>query len=174
MHGRMAGFPLSAEGKAQAKKIALVLKTKPISAIYSSRLTRAKETAEIIADTFKLPVWYDERLLDIRSPLQGKPNAYVNSLNSYFYHPAFIAAGGERLETVFDRMDHFMRQKAADHPNEHIVVVSHGDGIMSIATRYAGKPLPKCFPYDKTYVAQARGLMIEYTVGAPKQKIVSI
>lgn len=174
MHGRLAGFPLSQEGKKQAANIAKFLKTKPISAIYSSRLSRARETAEIIADKFALPVWTDERLLDIRSPLQGKPNAYINSLDSYFYHPAFIAQGGETMETLFERMDHFIRQKIADHPNEHIVAVSHGDGIMTLATKYAGRPLPKCFPYDAKYVKQAEGYCIEYEIHTKKQKIIKI
>ncbi len=173
-HGRSPGFPLSAEGKKQAARIAGFLKTKPITAIYSSRLLRARQTAEIIAGRLKLPVWTDERLLDIRSPLQGKPIDYLNALDSYFYHPAFIAAGGETMEALFDRMDHFMRQKASDHPGEHIVIVSHGDGIMTIATKYAGKPLPKCFPYDAKYVGQASGFMIEFITGKKKQKFIPV
>ncbi len=173
-HGRSPGFPLSPEGKKQAARIAGFLKTKPITAIYASRLLRARQTAETIASAFKLPVWTDERLLDIRSPLQGKPIDYLNALDSYFYHPVFVAAGGETMEALYARMDHFVRQKADDHPGEHIVIVSHGDGIMTIATRYAGKPLPKCFPYDAKYVGQASGFMIEFIAGHKKQKLVRI
>lgn len=173
-HERSPGFSLSPEGKKQVARIAGFLKTKPITAIYSSRLDRARQTAEIIAGKFKLPVWTDERLLDIRSPLRGKSIDYLNALDSYFYHPVFIAAGGETMEGLFDRMDHFIRQKASDHPGEHIVVVSHGDGIMTVATKYSGKPLPKSFPYDKKYVHQASGFIIEFVATQRKQKIMKM
>lgn len=160
MHGRSPGFPLSKEGKKQAETVARMFAKKPIVAVYSSRLLRAHQTATIIAKKHGVSIWTDERLLDIRTPLEGKPLSYIGKLDSYFYRPEFIAAGGETLKELFDRMDHFLKQKAADHPREHIVVVSHGDGIMSVATKYAGKKLPSHFPYDHTYVGQTEGFMI--------------
>lgn len=144
-HGRLPGFPLSREGKKQAIRIAKFLKNKPVTAVYSSRLDRAKQTAETIAKQFGLPVWTDERLLDIRSPLEGISLDYIRRPKFSFYEPPYIAAGGETMLELFTRMDHFMRYLTVDRPNEHVVVVSHGDGIMSMIKKYTGKVLPAIF-----------------------------
>ncbi len=159
-HGRLPGFPLSRKGKKQAAKIAKYLSRKPVKAIYSSRLDRARETAQIIAKHHKLPVWTDERLLDVRTPLEGINLDYIRRPKFSFYEKPYILAGGETMLEMFHRMDHFIRQKVVDHPNEHIVVVSHGDGIMTIVTKYMKRTLPKFFPYDKTYVAEGEGYTI--------------
>jgi len=67
-----------------AQRTADYLSHKPIVAVYSSRLIRAYQTAEIIAKPFSLPVITDRRLLDIRTPLQGKPRSYVDPLDGDF------------------------------------------------------------------------------------------
>jgi broad specificity phosphatase PhoE len=161
-HGRLPGFPLSVKGRKQVTKIAKLLKRKPITAIYSSRLDRARETAEIIAKHSKLPVWTDERLLDIRSPLEGIDLDYIRRPKFSFYEKPYILAGGETMMEVYHRMNHFIRQKMSDHENEHIVVVTHGDGIMTVAYKYAGKKLPDFFPYDNTYVKEGEGYKLEF------------
>lgn len=162
LHLRLPGFPLSEIGKKQAAASAKFLKDKPISAVYSSRLTRAYMTAGIIAAEHNLPVVTNRKLLDIRSPLQGKPLAFIDSIISDFYNIRYIRKGGERLETAFKRMDQCLRAIARRHRGQSIVVVSHGDPIMSIAARYAGKPLPRKFPYPDGYVPQAAGFKIEF------------
>lgn len=168
MHGRLPGFPLSAEGKQMAGRLANYLAQKPIVAVYSSRLTRAYQTAEIIAKKFHKHVIIDRRLLDIRTPLQGKSIAYIDSIESDFYTEDLIRAGGERLETVFVRMDRCIRSKVRVHVGKEFVVVSHGDPIMSIATRYSGKPLPRKFSYPNSYVPTASGFKIEFDAkGSP-------
>ena len=161
-HGRMPGFPLSRTGKKQARRMAKFLSRRPVTAVYSSRLERARETAEIIAKTFKLPVWTDERLLDIRSPLEGITLDYIRRPKFSFYEKPYIMAGGETMADIYTRVDHFIRHTAADHPDGHIVVVSHGDGIMSTIFKYTGKKLPNYFPYDETYVKEGEGFIIEF------------
>lgn len=145
-HGRLPGFPLSREGREMAKQLAGRLAQQPIMAVYTSRLTRAYQTAMIVARPHRLGVTTDERLLDIRSPLQGKSIALIESLDSDFYSDALVKAGAERLEEVHARIDAFLREVARKHVGEQIVVTSHGDPIMAIATTYAGKRLPKSFP----------------------------
>lgn len=168
MHGRLPGFPLSAEGKQMAGRLANYLAQKPIVAVYSSRLTRAYQTAEIIAKKFHKHVIIDRRLLDIRTPLQGKSIAYIDSIESDFYTEKLIRAGGERLEDVYKRIDQLIRAKVREHAGKQIVVVSHGDPIMSVAKRYSGKPLPRKFSYPNDYVPQASGFRIEFDAkGSP-------
>ena len=162
LHGRLPGFPLSAEGKRMAQRLASYLAKKPIVAVYSSRLTRAYQTAEIVAKKFRMKAQTDRRLLDIRTPLQGKPKAFIDSIDSDFYQPKYIRAGGERLEDAYARMDRLIRAKVRAHAGKEFVVVSHGDPIMSVATRYAGKPLPRKFSFKNWYVPQASGFKIEF------------
>ena len=162
LHLRLPGFPLSEIGKRQAEAAAELFKDKPIEAVYSSRLTRAYTTAKIIADQHHLPVITNRKLLDIRSPLQGKPIVYINSLNSDFYNPKYIEAGGERLSEIYLRMDQCLRAIAGKHSGRSVVVVSHGDPIMSVWTRYRGLPLPKNYPINEWYVPQASGFKIEF------------
>ncbi len=162
LHLRLPGFPLSEVGKRQAAAVAKLFKDKPIAAIYSSRLTRAHMTATIIAGEHGLSVVTNRKLLDIRSPLQGKPIACIDKINSDFYNVRYIRAGGERLETAFNRINQCLRTIACRHRGQSVVVVSHGDPIMTIWTRYRGLSLPKNYPLGEWYVPQASGFKIEF------------
>ena len=67
-------IPLNQTGIAQAKKAALLLKNKDIAHIVSSKLMRASQTAEIIAQTINKPISIakniEERYLGSK---EGKP-----------------------------------------------------------------------------------------------------
>lgn len=155
-HARLPGFPLSQEGKRQAARLAEALRTKPIAAVYASPLTRARETAHAIARIHGLVLRTDDRLLDIKTPLQGKPIAYMESIHWNFYRPEFIRAGGERLREIFQRMDDCIKQMSRKHQGQHIVLVSHGDPIMAIKIKYLGGQLRSRKPI-LPYVSVASG-----------------
>ncbi len=140
-HARLPGFPLSEKGHLQAKNLSETMAHLPIAAVYASPLTRTYQTAQAIAAAHGLPVQTDNRLMDLVTPLQGKPLSYMESINWNFYRHDFIAQGGEPLRTVFNRMDSCIREKVALHPGQHIVFLSHGDGIMAIKIKYLGFPL---------------------------------
>lgn len=169
-HGRLPGFPLSEEGRKQANRLARTFAHIPMSAIYSSPLARAYQTAQAFAHVRGLTVQTDDRLLDIKTPLQGMPVSYLESIQWNFYQPQFIAQGGETLRQMFARMDACIRDKVRAHPGEHIVLVSHGDPIMSIKVKYLGGHLRSRKPMDP-YVSVASG----YTITIDSQgKITSI
>lgn len=140
-HGRLPGFPLSKVGHEQAKRLGESMSHLPIAAVYASPLTRTYQTAQAIATIHNLPVQTDDRLMDLITPLQGKPVAYMQSINWSFYRREFIRAGGEPLSAVFYRMDTCIREKVAKHLNQHIVFLSHGDPVMAIKIKYLGGPL---------------------------------
>lgn len=164
-HGRLPGFPLSAEGHKQAQRLAQNLGHIPLAAVYSSPLTRAYQTAHAIAVVHGLDVQVDDRLLDIKTPLQGKPIAYMESIHWNFYRPAFLALGGERLSDVFHRMDSCIREKMRMHEGKHIVLVSHGDPIMAIKVKYLGRHL-RSRSSMTPYVSVASGYTI--TIDSPE------
>lgn len=167
LHLRLPGFPLSQLGKKQAEGAASYFAKKPIVAVYSSRLTRAYATAKKIADKHNLPVIKNRNLLDIRSPLQGKPTAFIDSINSDFYNIRYIRMGGEKLETAYKRIDQCLRAIARRHTGKSVVAVSHGDPIMVIWFMYRGLPMPKNFPFKDWYVPQAGGFKILFEKGRP-------
>lgn len=55
-------IPLNENGRSQARELAPLLARAGIQAILSSDLSRARETADIVARALKIPVWSDERL----------------------------------------------------------------------------------------------------------------
>lgn len=158
-HGRLPGFPLSAEGQAQAKRLAKAMAQLPIDAVYASPLTRTYQTAQTIAHIHGLNVETDERLMDLKTPLQGKPIMYMESIRWNFYRRAFIAQGAETLGDVFRRMDACIREKMQTHEGKHIVLVSHGDPIMAIKVKYLGGQLRSRKPMYP-YVSTASGYII--------------
>ncbi|MCE2497824.1 MAG: histidine phosphatase family protein [Nitrosopumilaceae archaeon] len=63
--GRMDGVPLTPEGVRQAEHAAKMLASAGVSAIYSSPIERAAETARMISEECGVPVVVDERLTEI-------------------------------------------------------------------------------------------------------------
>ena len=129
---RLPGFPLSEEGKSTAEKLAEEFSKKNIAAIYSSPLLRTRQTAELIAKKVGKEVIYDDRLLEVRSPVQGKPEGFPESLGGWKIYESdwYKNLHGERPEEVFARMVDFMKEKVSEHAGKEIIVVSHGDPIM--------------------------------------------
>lgn len=161
-HGRLSGFPLSEEGRRDARRLARELSARPIVAVYSSPLTRAYQTAQIIAAEHNLPVSVDPRLIDIKTPLEGAPRQYIDSIDGNFYTPDLIAAGGEQLREIVSRMHECITEKASQHKGRELVVVSHGDPIMCLRVKYLGKRRLSHRTIRVNYVPQAGGLEIAF------------
>ena len=71
LYGRMPGFHLSAEGLLMAKAVARHLAARDITAVFSSPLERARETAGPLAEQFGLPVVVDDRLIEAGNHFEG-------------------------------------------------------------------------------------------------------
>ena len=63
--GQLPGVALNEAGRQQAARLADALAVLPISAIISSPLERARDTAEIIAQPHKLDIQFEPDLMDI-------------------------------------------------------------------------------------------------------------
>lgn len=161
-HGRLPGFPLSETGRLQATKLAKALQSKPVVAVYSSPLSRAYETATAIAGFHNLSVITDQRLLDIRTPLQGKPIPYMESIGWNFFRRHFILQGGERLSEIYSRMDAAIRDILHTYHGGCVVAVSHGDPIMAVKCKYLGWPLRSRRIFAENYVPLACGYCIAF------------
>jgi probable phosphoglycerate mutase len=140
-------IPLSALGLAQAERLALALADEPLAAIYSSDLSRARQTAEALARTQNLPVRLDASLrerafgrfegLSWDEIAQGYPE---ESARWRRREPDFPVGGGESLTVFSARCLAAARGAAAAHPGESIALVAHGgvlDCLYRAATRVA-------------------------------------
>lgn len=124
-------FPLSPEGKADARLIAGELKElTSLDRIISSPLLRARETAEPFSGLFNLPVETDERLseqdLGIYSGMnydevKTERDYEKNPLNRWDWQPA---GGGESYAMVSRRVKSFFLDMEKV-PKERILVVTH-------------------------------------------------
>lgn len=118
--------PLAPEGVAQAKAAAAHLKGIPITAIYASPLSRAKETGRPLARERGLDVVVLEGLKEINyGAYQGHPKD-VHPLKIRKAHLHEPMPGGESLSDVHDRLDDVIaRIGAHTQAGETCAVVAH-------------------------------------------------
>lgn len=143
LSGQTAGVHLNEEGKRQAQNLAKRLTNISITAIYSSPLERAVETAEFIAKSHQLQTIIQEDFLEINfgdwtncsfDALQQQQQFQLfNSFRSCTRIP-----GGELMLEAQARMVAGLQQLCVQHPNETVAVVSHSDLIKAAITYYAG------------------------------------
>ena len=133
-------FPLSDEGRHQARRVGIALASASPTAIYSSPLGRAFETAEIVAheagfdgEIVTLP-GLQERAGGV---LEGSTWAERESRNPEFVEKfrslpeeeQWAFAGAETDEEVLKRFSNALFWISANHPEERVVVVSHGGAM---------------------------------------------
>lgn len=163
MHGRLSGFPLSEIGKKQAHQLANELGKIKLAAVYASPLTRAQQTAEYIAKAQGLKVITNDLLIDIKTPLQGKPLVVVQKEDGNFYQEKYIKQGGERLEDVYGRIDKVFDEIFIKFSGEAVAVVTHGDHIMSMRSMVLEGKLPKYYSMTGDYVGMGKGYVLKYS-----------
>ncbi|GAA3963801.1 histidine phosphatase family protein [Actinomadura viridis] len=71
LYGRLPGYRLSEDGILMAKAAARWFSERDVTALFSSPMQRAVETAAPMADTFDLPVTVDEGLLEADNHFEG-------------------------------------------------------------------------------------------------------
>jgi broad specificity phosphatase PhoE len=138
-----ADRPLTRRGRAQADALADRLETYPLAAIYSSDLRRALDTARTVADRHGIDVVTrgDLREVDVGS-WSGRTRA---ELESRF--PEQIARwengakgwdDGESYEQMAARIIRAVGEIAAEHPGDHVLVVSHGGSVRAVHAHALG------------------------------------
>ena len=143
LYGRLPGFSLSLEGKKQITNAAELLLKQSITAIYSSPLLRAKESAKIIGGILRLPIKYSNDILEIKSSMQGKTFDYL--LSRFVKLDIFASQKngitGETMSGVSERMQKFIEEVTKKHKGENIVALTHGDPIMIVKAKRKKMPM---------------------------------
>ncbi len=170
--GQLPGIPLTDEGRRQAHRAAVALSALPLSAIISSPLERAAETAEIIARGWGLTVRTDPRLMDTnveRWAGQKIDDVAKNdpAWKRYVANPDEPPEGAESFSSVQARAVAVAREALADPNNgDYIVLVAHGDVVKLILAQYMNTPIP-CVPFLAIGNASISGMA--FTGDSPPQ-----
>jgi probable phosphoglycerate mutase len=136
---------LNDKGRQQARRVGEALASEPITAVYSSDLGRAHETAQSIAEAAGIPVVPDEGLRERGFGMfEGKTFDEIyqtwpeHAQNWRRRIPEWKPPdGGESLLELRERVTRTITALAARHPGEQIVVVAHGgvlDALYRVAT----------------------------------------
>jgi probable phosphomutase (TIGR03848 family) len=146
--GRLSGVHLNERGQKQAQALGEALKDVPITAIYSSPLERAMETATPIANARKLQIVQNPNLMDTDvGKWQGKSLAalqltkawkIVQSSPSRFQFPE-----GESFLNLQSRVANVLEGIVKKHnkPKDIVAVVFHADPIKLVVAHFLGMPL---------------------------------
>jgi probable phosphoglycerate mutase len=135
---------LNDTGRWQAKRVGEALATEEISAVYSSDLGRAQETAQSIAEVTGIPVVPEEGLRERSFGMfEGKTFDEIHQTWPDHAHnwrkriPEWEPPeGGESLLQLRERVTRTLQSLASRHPGEQIVVVAHG-GVLDTLYRVA-------------------------------------
>jgi broad specificity phosphatase PhoE len=134
--GRLQGHsdrPLNEYGRRQARELAERFAADGIGAVYASDLARARETAEIVAARLGLEVVLDP---DLREKNWGNWEGLTAD------ERARVEFEGESTEEHRERVLRAVRRIVAAHPEERVVVVTHGGSLRRIQAAVSGVALP--------------------------------
>lgn len=142
--GRIMGIrpvPLNQNGLTQSARLALQLTTLPAPALYSSPVSRARQTADILASTLHVPVIEEPGLSEIGvgewegrywNEFDGDPAR----VNFYRLPQEARAPGGETLGEVQQRAVAAVERVMSRMDNTSAILVSHADIIRTIVAHY--------------------------------------
>jgi probable phosphoglycerate mutase len=143
---RQPGVRLAADAPQRLQRLATRFSRERLAAIYASPMERTQETAAAIAAPLKLPVVTRDDFIEIDfgewtgrpfEEVQADPRHQVwNRMRGLARAP-----GGESMLDVQARMVRGIKRLRAEHPDQTVAVVSHGDPIKTAIMYALGLPL---------------------------------
>jgi broad specificity phosphatase PhoE len=130
IYGRLPGYHLSEDGRMMAKAAAGFLAGRDVTALFSSPLDRARETAEPLAAQFGLPVTVDERLIEPWNHFEGLTfgvgdGSLLRVRHWPYLRNPFRPSWGEPYRQIADRMLAAMASARDAARGHEAVCVSH-------------------------------------------------
>lgn len=147
--GHLPGISLTEQGKEQAERLAQALRPLPISAIISSPLERAAETAQYLAQGRDLSIQYDPDLMDLNSgPWAGQIAETLLANNparrAFLRDPTVTPPGVESFPEVEARALAAVRRWLANEATgPRPAFVTHDDVIKVLLAHYFGIPIQR-------------------------------
>ena len=142
--GQLPGVALNEVGKQQATRLAEALKVLPISAIVSSPLERAYETAAYLAAGRDLEIQREPDLMDTNvGPWSGKTIDEVSKSDpawkEYVRDPMVAPEGVETFEQVQQRVVAAVeRWRTKENVGSYLAFVAHADVVKLLVAHYTG------------------------------------
>ena len=151
---------LSDEGVRQAQSLQKRLAVENIDAIYSSDLSRALQTASIIARPHRLEVVADPRLREVNFGVWEGLNykeielRYPELLKVWLETPHLLQVPqAETFLAMQDRALRCIREIIAAKPSGSMAVVSHGGTIAALLCALLEQPLNRMWDYKQKNAA---------------------
>lgn len=133
---------LNETGREQARRLALKLKEEAVTAIYSSPLRRASDTASAIADHHRVQVQTEPDLAELDvGDMDGLTFEQMRSRYGDILREWAKDAGpvkmpnGECLQELQERAWTAIQRILQEHPQGTVIVVSHNFAILTIICR---------------------------------------
>ena len=140
--GRSPGVNLTDLGIQQAEQSGKMLESLNISAIYSSPIDRALQTAEIVAKYCDLEILTDDRLIELdmgkftKMPYDEIFAKHGNVFLKFYEGNDEVSENGvETFATVQKRVFDMVDFVVKNHKNENVVLVTHMDPIKAMIGR---------------------------------------
>jgi probable phosphoglycerate mutase len=140
--------PLTAAGRAQAEALGGRLAGENVSALYSSDLGRARQTAEAIASRTRHAIVHHVGLRErhlglfqghiIQQAREQWPEEYRRLRSG---QADYTPPGGESQRALSDRVVAAVTEIAGRHPGETLAVVTHGGVLTALFRHVLGLPL---------------------------------
>jgi broad specificity phosphatase PhoE len=168
--GRTPGVHLNVPGLAQAEALATRVGSLPISAIYSSPLERALETAEPLAHRLQVRVSSLAGLNEVDfGDWTGLTLAALAEIPAWrefnMRRSTTRIPNGEIISEVVDRVSEELDRLRRKHESELVAVVSHGDVLRGLLSHVLGMPLDLLHRLE---VEPASVSVLSYAGGAPR------
>lgn len=151
LYGRLPGFGLTDLGRRQALAAARWLNDRPLAALFSSPMLRARQTALAIVDRnpdlhLHISTWLNE----VHTRYQGRPGAEVDARGGDVY--TANGEGYEQPEDLVARARTFSMRVRNRYPGSQVAAVTHGDIVTFMVLWALGFDLT---PQNKTRLRQA-------------------
>ncbi len=163
VQGQADGPVLTRKGRTEAASIAGRLADATITAIYTSDLKRARETAEIVGRAVRIVPQADRALRERNfGQAQGRPQSELPSATSGIEIDRVVDADarpaeGESLTELYERVAAFIDQLEMRAPEGDVLVVTHG-GVIRVAQAYCNGVPAAGMAWDPVPNVSVRGL----------------
>ena len=136
--------PLNEAGLLQAEKTARRIESWPVDAVYSSPLTRARQTADIVTARLNKPTTIIDDLIEVcfgsweglyfKEKMEKKDETLMKWLADPFFN---APPGAEEWDSIKLRAERAVNS-VLDSEHKHIVIVSHGGIIRALLVMFLG------------------------------------
>ncbi|MFF7777064.1 histidine phosphatase family protein [Streptomyces tanashiensis] len=140
---------LTNRGYAQVEQVALRLaaehRDRPFDALYAGPRIRLRQTAEIISQGLRLPMYTDDRLDGpVHGAADGRPWTEVKTAadGGPHAHPDRPwAAGSDTWNGYLARAGRFLQELTNQHQGERVLFAAHGETVIAAHTLLLGIPM---------------------------------